>query len=122
MFLQKEYEFTLPMGYADAKGNIHRKGVMRLATAEDEIQASHAAGVKRNPDYLPVMLLSRVVLRLEGVKYITPEVIEKLYTSDFAFLQNMYETINHTENPVIQVQCPHCEKVFTDTLNFALGE
>ncbi len=122
MFLQKEYEFTLPKGYADAKGSIHRKGTMRLATAEDEIAALKEAGVKNNSEYMAVVLLARVVTRLEGVKNITPEIIGKLYTSDFAFLQNMYETINHMETPVIQVQCPHCSKIFTDTLNFASGE
>lgn len=122
MFLQKEYEFMLPKGYADAKGSIHRKGTMRLATAEDEIAALKEAGVKNNSEYMAMLLLARVVTRLEGVKNITPEIIGKLYTSDFAFLQNMYETINRMETPVIQVQCPHCSKVFTDTLNFVSGE
>ncbi|MCM1064959.1 MAG: hypothetical protein NC420_10910 [Eubacterium sp.] len=120
--LQTEYEFTLPKGYADPEGNIHRRGIMRLATALDEIEAARAPGVKANADYMPVILLSRVVTRLEGVERVTPEVVEKLFTADFAFLQNMYETINNVEEPMIQVQCPCCGKSFTDTLNFALGE
>lgn len=122
MFLQTEYEFTLPQGYVDAEGGTHRKGVMRLATALDEIEAARTPGAKENADYMAVILLSRVVTKLEGVEHITPEVMEKLYTADFAFLQNMYETINNAEEAVIQVQCPHCNKSFTDTLNFALGE
>lgn len=120
--MQTKYEFTLPRGYADPAGNLHRRGVMRMVTALDEIEAARAPGVKANADYMPVILLSRVVTELEGVECVTPEVIEKLFPADFAFLQNMYETINNVEEPAIQVQCPYCNKSFTDTLNFVLGE
>ena len=34
---QTEVEFTLPKGYLDATGVLHRHGIMRLATAADEI-------------------------------------------------------------------------------------
>lgn len=95
---------------------------MRLATALDEIEAGRDPRVRSNPDYLSVVLLSRVVVKLEEVEKISPEVIEKLFTADFEFLQNMYETVNNAEEPVIQVQCPHCGQSFTDTLNFTLGE
>lgn len=122
MILQREYEFTLPKGYMDQEGNLHRNGVMRLATALDEIEAARAPGAKANGDYMSVILLSRVVTRLEGVENITPAVIEQLFTADFAFLQNMYETINNAEEAVIHVQCPYCNKNFTDTLNFASRE
>lgn len=122
MFLQTEYEFTLPKGYVDGEGNLHRRGVMRLATALDEMEAAKAPGARENADYMSVILLSRVVSKLEGLERVTPEVIEKLFTADFAYLQNMYETINGVEEPVIQVKCPHCNQIFTDTLNFVLGE
>lgn len=122
MLIQTEYEFSLPRGYVDQEGAVCKRGVMRLATARDEIEAMRDSRVKNNPEYLPVILLSKVVSRLEGVKEVSAEVIEKLFTADFSFLQNMYETINNVEEPVIQVQCPHCGKTFTDTLNFILGE
>ena len=122
MLFQTEYEFTLPKGYVDEEGNIHRRGSMRLATALDELEAMKDYRVKSNPDYLAVMLLSRVVEHIGDIDAITPEIIEKMFTADFQFLQNMYETINHAEEPVIQVQCPHCGKNFTDTLNFVMGE
>lgn len=122
MVLQTEYEFTLPRGYVDQEGGIHRRGIMRLATALDEIEAARASEAKKNADYMPVILLSRVISRLEGLEEVTPQVMEALFTADFAFLQNMYETINRMEEPVIQVQCPHCGESFTDTLNFVLGE
>ena len=95
---------------------------MRLATALDEIEAMRDPKVKNNPDYLSVALLSRVVVKIEGLAEITPQVIEGLFTADFSFLQKMYETVNGTEDPVIRVQCPHCGEVFTDTLNFTSGE
>lgn len=122
MLFQTEYEFTLPRGYVDGEKRLHRTGSMRLATAKDELEAMKDHRCKKDPDYLSVLLLSRVVERLEGLEAVTEEVIEGLFTADFQFLQNMYETINHAEEPVIQVQCPHCGKSFTDTINFATGE
>jgi len=35
--LQTEFLFTLPRGYVDADGAVHREGIMRMATAYDEI-------------------------------------------------------------------------------------
>lgn len=122
MLIQTEYEFTLPRGYVNQEGTVCRKGVMRLATARDELEAMRDTKVKLDPDYLSVILLSKVVVKLEGVEEVSGEVIEKLFTADFSFLQSMYETINNVEEPKIQVQCPHCGKTFTDTLNFTLGE
>lgn len=120
--LQTEYEFTLPKGFLDEEGKLHRQGRMRLASAMDEIEAAGDLRVKANADYLSVVLLSRVVTSLAGVEQITTGMIEKLYTADFSFLQNLYETINNAEEPMIEVQCPHCGKKFTDTLNFTSGE
>lgn len=122
MLLQTEYDFTLPRGYVGPEGTVCREGTMRLATALDEIDAMRDPKGKNNPDYLSVLLLSKVVVRLEGVEEVTPQVIEGLFTADFSFLQNMYETVNGTEDPVIRVQCPHCGRTFTDTLNFTAGE
>lgn len=122
MILQTEYEFTLPRGYVDEEGNIHRRGVMRLATAIDELEAAREARVRADMDHIPIILLSRVITKLEGVKCVTLKVIERLFPADYEFLQNMYETVNNVEEPSIQVQCPYCKKSFTDTLNFVLRE
>lgn len=122
MLIQTEYEFTLPKGYVDEQGTLHRRGTMRLATALDEIEALRNPGSKNNPEYQSVILLSRVVSKLEGIDEISPELIGRLFTPDFTYLQNMYETVNKAEDPIIRVQCPHCGKTFTDTLNFVIGE
>lgn len=115
---QTTYEFTLPKGYMDEAGNIHKSGVMRLATAADEIFPLRDSRVQQNPEYLTVILLSRVITKLGNLDQITPEVIEKLFTADLTFLRNMYQTINESEDPMIHVTCPYCGKEFTDTVNF----
>ena len=89
-----EHDFTLPMGFLDADGTLHRDGVMRLATAADEILPLHDPRVQRNPAYLTVILLSRVVTRLGSVDPITPKTIEGLFAADLAYLQDLYNEIN----------------------------
>src|SRR6476619_7223100 len=87
---QTEIEFTLPCGYLDEDGTLHREGVMRRATAADEILPLKDPRVAKNPAYLVVILLSRVVTRLGGVEPITPKTIESLFTTDLAHLQDLY--------------------------------
>lgn len=112
------YEFTLPRGYLDENGEVHRKGKMRLATAGDEISASRDPRVLNNPAYLTVVLLAKVIVELEGVNVMTATTIERLYTADLAFLQDMYQRINDIEPPVIKAVCPKCGNAFTVPVNF----
>src|SRR6476661_6567156 len=92
--LRTQYAFTLPRGYVDASGSVHREGTMRLATARDEIEPLRDAEVRQNEAYLTVLLLSRVVTRIGDVVEITPDVVEKLFASDFDHLQRLYERLN----------------------------
>lgn len=110
--LQTEFNFILPKGYVDDTGTIHKEGIMRLATAADEIMPLRDARVQQNPAYLTVILLSRVVTSLGGLKMVTPKVIEDLYTSDFAYLQEMYNRINENGSNKISTKCPKCEHQF----------
>lgn len=112
------YEFELPRGYLDTAGELHRRGRMRLATAGDEISATRDPRVLQNPSYLTIALLSRVVVELDGVDVIAPTVIEKLFTADLAFLQDMYQRINDVEPPVMKVVCPECGCVHEVPINF----
>ena len=91
---QTEVEFTLPKGYLDDVGVLHRRGVMRLATAADEILPLRDPRVQQNEAYLAVILLARVVTRLGSLPDVHPGVVEGLYASDFAFLQRLYERLN----------------------------
>lgn len=112
MMIKTEYEFTLPVGFQDEEGNLHREGSMRLATAADEITPLRDGRVQANPAYLIVILLSRVVTRLGSVAHINPKVIESLYAADMAYLQNLYNEINQVDQGRLTAMCPQCRHVF----------
>jgi hypothetical protein len=114
---QTEYEFTLPLGYLDGEGNLHREGVMRLATAADEILPLKDQRVQSNQAYLIVILLSRVITRLGSVALINPKVIEGLYAADLAYLQEFYNRINRTGQANVETVCPKCTHEFAAELN-----
>ncbi len=94
MSLQTEFPFTLPKGFVDQHGTLHREGVMRLATARDEIEPLRDARVKENDAYLAVIVLSRVVTELGSLGQVTPKTIEGLFVSDLSYLQDFYRQIN----------------------------
>ncbi len=112
MTMQTEFPFTLPRGYIDADGNCHQEGVMRLATAYDEIAPMKDPRVQANPGYLIIILLSRVITRLGTLSQINPKVVEGLFSGDLAYLQDFYRRINETGSNHIAVTCPHCENQF----------
>lgn len=109
MALQTEYEFTLPSGYVDNEGTLHKKGVMRLATAKDEILPQKDPRVQSNPSYLSVILLSRVITRLGSIESVSPQTIEDLFLLDLSYLQELYQRVNNDEI-TFDVPCPHCEE------------
>ncbi|MFI8221219.1 hypothetical protein [Streptomyces sp. NPDC085932] len=118
-----EYPFVLPRGYVDPQGRVHREGLMRLATARDEIAPQVDPKVQRNGAYLTVILLSRTVTRLGDVSDVTTDVIENLFASDLAFLQDLYRRINQEGRTEAEVSCPSCERRFlVDVAGEAPGE
>lgn len=121
MAIQTEVEFTLPKGFVDDQGTLHRDGVMRLATAADEILPLKEASVQKNPAYLTVILLSRVVSRLGGLELITPATIERMFAADVAYLQDLYNEINNGSEKTFVITCPHCDQHF-DVERPSLGE
>jgi hypothetical protein len=112
MSLQTEFEFTLPRGYVDPNGNLHRQGVMRLATAMDEIAPLRDPRVRDNQAYLVILLLSRVVVKLGTLTEISPAVIENLFAADLAYLQALYRRINEEGVSLVPVICPECQAQF----------
>ena len=110
--LQTEFPFTLPMGYVDGEGNRHQEGVMRLATAFDEIIPLKDPRVQSNPAYMVVILLARVITRLGELEVINPKVIEGLFAADLSYLQDLYNRINKNGHNRVQTECPHCEREF----------
>lgn len=106
--LATEFDFELPKGYVDTEGNLHRKGVMRLATAADEIYPLKDPRVQNWPAYLIVILLARVVTKMEGLSEVNPGVIEGLFSEDLAFLQDLYNRVNGLSRQTIIARCPDC--------------
>ncbi len=92
--LQTEFEFTLPRGYLDANGTLHKKGKMRLATAMDEIGPLRDPRVRSNQAYLVIIMLSRVITQLGTVEVIETGVVENMFSADLAYLQDFYRHIN----------------------------
>ncbi|CAB1062419.1 secreted protein [Olavius sp. associated proteobacterium Delta 1] len=112
MTFQTEIEFTLPKGYLDNDGTLHKDGVMRLATAGDEILPLKDPRVQQNPAYLTIIVLSRVITKLGGLPDINPRVIENLYASDLSYLQAIYQSANSNGNLKVKALCPKCDEAF----------
>ena len=110
--LQTEYEFTLPKGFVDFQGNLQRDGVMRLATAMDEITPMRDPRVKQNEAYLSIIILSRVITRLGDMKDVNTGTMEGMFTSDLSYLQEFYRSINEGGSSIGRVACPSCKSEF----------
>jgi hypothetical protein len=111
--LRTEFAFELPRGYVDRDGTVHRRGVMRLATARDELVVMHDDRVRENPAYITVVLLARVVTRLGTIDDVHAHLLENLFASDLAFLQDLYRRVNQEGHTRASVVCPECSHVFS---------
>lgn len=118
---QTEFPFVLPQGYLDSEGTLHREGVMRLSTAYDEIAPLQDPRVQRNPGYLVIILLARVITRLGDLEQIHPKLIEGLFSGDLVYLQDFYQRINQNGHSRFLVNCPHCQGEF-EVETVSLGE
>jgi hypothetical protein len=112
MAFKTEFPFTLPKGYIDGEGNMHRNGVMRLATAKDEIVPLQDYRVQNNRAYLVIVLLSRVITKLGELPMVDTEVVENLFSTDLAYLQEFYRRINEEGAPRVHAKCPSCQHEF----------
>lgn len=121
--LRTEFDFELPRGFVDSDGLVHRRGTMRLATARDELLPLYDARVQENPAFTTVVLLSRVITSLGTLPGISSNVIENMFASDVAFLQDFYRRINAEGHTRAAVTCPDCSHRFTiDLAGGRLGE
>ncbi|MFJ8939853.1 hypothetical protein ACIRL0_29750 [Streptomyces sp. NPDC102365] len=121
--LRTEFPFELPRGYVDDAGTVHRDGVMRLATARDELIPLRDVRVQENPAYLSVVLLGRVITRLGTLAMVHDGIVENMFASDLAFLQDFYRQVNAEGHTRASVECPHCSEPFEVELGGSrLGE
>jgi len=110
MAFKTQFSFRLPRGYVDEEGNVHKEGVMRLATARDEILPLQDYRVQSNRAYLVIVLLSRVITKLGEDEHISVDMIENLFSTDLAYLQEFYRKINEEGGtPKHHVTCPKCQ-------------
>jgi len=110
--LTTEFAFSLPRGYVDGSGVVHRDGVMRLATARDELVPLHDDRVRENPAYLTVVLIARVLTRIGTITDVHPGMVENFFATDLAFLQDLYRRINTEGHTHAAVTCPSCQHQF----------
>jgi hypothetical protein len=121
--LQTEFAFDLPRGYLDGDGVVHRHGTMRLATARDELLPLYDARVQENAAFTTVVLLGRVITNLGTLPAVTSQVVENMFASDVAFLQDLYRRINAEGHTRVAVTCTACNHRFTlDVSSGRLGE
>ncbi|MFJ9007925.1 hypothetical protein [Streptomyces canus] len=121
--LRTEFSFELPRGYVDESGTVHRAGTMRLSTARDELVPLRDMRVQENPAYLSVVLLGRVITRLGTLPSVHDGVVESMFASDLAFLQDFYRQINAEGHTRAAVSCPHCSESFeVELAGSRLGE
>ncbi|MBD2440150.1 phage tail assembly protein [Nostoc sp. FACHB-110] len=117
--ISTEFEFILPRGLLDTEGNLHRYGVMRLATAKDEIVVQKNKAAQDNSAYQSIVMLSRVITKLGDLPEITPDLLENLFTRDLAYLREFYNRINQQGDVCISAQCPQCNSNFQVELALA---
>jgi hypothetical protein len=110
--LQTEFEFTLPFGLVDDQGSLHRDGVMRLSTALDEMEAMRDPRVRANDAYLSILLLSRVLMRIGDIAPVDASTVERLFSADFVYLQEMFVRLNDVGSNIAETECPTCGSHF----------
>jgi hypothetical protein len=113
MAFRTEFPFILPRGYVDpTNGTVYKHGVMRLATAKDEIVPLQDYRVQSNRAYLVILLLSRVITKLGELRSVDTDVIENLFSADLAYLQEFYRKINEEGSAKVHAACPSCKTEF----------
>ncbi|MCY7368827.1 MAG: phage tail assembly protein [Chamaesiphon sp.] len=117
--LDTEFEFVLPRGSIDRDNRRHREGVMRLATAKDEIIVQQNKKVRENPAYSFLVMLSRTIVKLGSLDYVSPALLENLVLLDISYLREYYNQINQQGDIHIPAQCPQCNAQFSVELELA---
>jgi hypothetical protein len=117
--LDTEFEFVVPRGLIDKDNRRHRQGVMRLATAKDEILVQQDRRVQENPAYSVLVMLSRTIVRLGSLNHVSPELLESFTILDISYLREYYNRINQQGDIQIPTQCPHCNAQFAVELELA---
>ncbi|MEO0867606.1 MAG: phage tail assembly protein [Cyanobacteria bacterium J06642_11] len=117
--LTTAFEFVLPKGLVDELGQVHRQGTMRLATARDELSAQQHPQVRKQPEYLMLVMLAQVITHLGDLDEVSPRQLEGLFTQDLAYLKEFYNRLNQQGHPYVAAHCPECDRSFQVELALA---
>jgi len=118
--IRTEQAFTLPKGYVDKDGNLHREVVIREITGADQ-EAMLSPQLRQNPAKMLSALLARVIVRLGTLdrNKIDTGVTSAMFKSDRDFLIMKLKEIDSGPDMEIKVECPDCGKKFTAMLDMA---
>ena len=118
--IRTEYTYTLPKGYVDKDGNLHREVVIREITGADQ-ESMLSPQLRQNPAKMLSALLARVIVRLGTLEKsrIDTGVTAAMVKSDRDFLIMKLKEIDTGPDMEIKVECPDCGKKFTAMLDMA---
>lgn len=117
--IRSEFDFILPRGLVDESGAIHQTGIMRLATAQDEIAVQKDPRVQESEAYGSLIMFSRVIIKLGSLTHPAPELLENLFSRDLSYLREFYNRVNQQGNALIPTRCPSCNHAFKTELALA---
>ncbi len=92
--LLRERRFRLPVGLRDERGACHREGVLRAATAKDELRALQDFRVYLRPESFLTLVLARTIVRLGEHVKVDVALVERLGDGDLEVLAGVYRELN----------------------------
>jgi DNA-directed RNA polymerase subunit RPC12/RpoP len=105
----REFEVTLPIGYTDAEGKLHRTVVMRKMTGKEEAILTDKK-FQRNGGKLVTELLHSCVQKLGDLSTNGRTVISELYSVDRNYLLLKLRSITFGSELKTSYTCPACSE------------
>lgn len=104
---RREFEFTLPIGFTDESGEVHRVGALRKMTGREEAILADRS-IQRNGGQLVTSLLASCVVRLGSLEKVTPSVIGEMYSADRNYLLIRLRSATFGSELRASYSCPSC--------------
>lgn len=111
---QTSVPFSLPKGYRDKKGELHKDGYLRLPTGQDREILTPIA--KKNAAQASTLMLTRLCKFEDGL-YVTEDIMRDLTVRDREYLQKLLQENLFGVNLEIEVVCTDCGEEFRGNLN-----
>ena len=111
---ERVIQFSLPKGYRDKKGVVHKDGTLRLPTGQDREILTPIA--RKNVAQASTLMLTRLCKFEDGL-YVTEDVMRDLTVRDREYLQKVLQENLFGINLEIDVTCTSCGEEFKGNLN-----